>query len=32
VTVPMVLEKNLIVENVLQGATLRALSADEMAA
>jgi haloalkane dehalogenase len=28
----MVLEKNLIVENVLQGATLRALSADEMAA
>ena len=28
----MVLEKNLIVENVLQGATLRALSGDEMAA
>jgi haloalkane dehalogenase len=28
----MVLEKNLIVESVLQGATLRALSADEMAA
>jgi haloalkane dehalogenase len=28
----MVLEKNLIVENVLQGATLRPLSADEMAA
>ena len=28
----MVLEKNLIIENVLQGATLRALSADEMAA
>src|SRR5258707_1142040 len=28
----MVLEKNLIVENVLQGATLRALSADETAA
>jgi haloalkane dehalogenase len=28
----MVLEKNLIVESVLQGATLRALSADEIAA
>ena len=28
----MVLEKNLIVENVLQGATLRTLSSDEMAA
>jgi haloalkane dehalogenase len=28
----MVLEKNLIVENVLQGATLRMLSSDEIAA